>query len=291
MVITAILFLTVFGHSAFAEIVPSHVFQKASILERQLMKLREFEKVTDVPKVPSVQVGKLPIHVFSKALEVRDKIIRLQQKYGLAVLPEKSIPLRKITPQDAFEVVDEMTSEMEKILTQKGISINNTDVAFEEGKTPSNTYEKLWQDSYLLDALVGPIDPKLVYANVMVAKADLKEIAEKLGKSMITGAEPEAGTLPHHSNIEGFRNLYRLAKLERKLGIPAARVADFPIGKIEPSDVYDTIKNISVELIRIKVKLGITTPSPSPVVIEGKTPSHILAELKNFGKTLDALAQ
>jgi hypothetical protein len=108
---------------------------------------------------------------------------------------------------------------------------------------------------------------------------------------MITGAEPEVGTLPHHSNIEGFRNLYRLAKLERKLGITAVRVADFPIGKIEPSDVYDMIKNISVELIRIKVKLGITTPSPSPVVIEGKTPAHILAELKNFGKTLDALAQ
>lgn len=285
------LFFSLFGVTAFADIVPSHVFQKASILERQLIKLRAFEKITDTPKVPSVQVGKLPIHVFSKSLEVRDKLARLQTKYGLPVMSEKSMPLRKITPLDAFEVVDEMVEALSKVLSQKGISVSTDDIAFEEGKTPSNTYEKLWQVSYLFDALVGPIDPKLVYANVMVAKADLTLIAEKLGKSMITGAEPEAGTLPHHSNIEGFRNLYRLAKLERKLGIPAVRVADFPIGKIEPSDVYDMIKNISVELVRIKVKLGITTQSPSPVVIEGKTPSHILAELKNFGKTLDALAQ
>jgi hypothetical protein len=142
-----------------------------------------------------------------------------------------------------------------------------------------------------MDALVGPIDPKLVYANLMVATSDLKLIADKLGKPMATGAQPDMTTLPHHSNIEGFRNLYRLAKLERKLSMPAVRVADFPIGKIEPSDVYDTIKNISVELIRIKVRLGISTPSPAPVLVEGKGPPHILAELKNFGQTLDALAQ
>lgn len=274
-----------------SDITPSHVFQKAVMLERNIQKLRETEKITDAPKVPSVQVGKLPIHVFSKALEVRQKIARLQAKYGLSVMADKSIPLRKISPADAFEVVDEIALAMTRVLSHKNIALDTSEITFEEGKTPSNTYEKLWQISYLLDALVGPIDPKSVYANLMVASADLKLIADKLGKPLATGAQPDMTTLPHHSNIEGFKNLYRLAKFERKLGISAVRVADFPIGKIEPSDVYDTIKNISVELIRIKVRLDITTPSPAPVVIEGKGPPHILAELKNFGQTLDALAQ
>jgi hypothetical protein len=74
--VITLLFSLMFGSASFAEISPSHVFQKASELEQQLIKLRAFEKISDTPKVPSVQVGKLPIHVFSKSLEVRDKLVR-----------------------------------------------------------------------------------------------------------------------------------------------------------------------------------------------------------------------
>jgi hypothetical protein len=268
---------------------PSHVYQQASVLELKIKALRKAASIGKIAKIPPLQLNKLPIHVYSKSLEVRTKVSRLQKKRGVAPLDLLVLPLRKITPTEVFQSVTDLNTAIDGLLTQKKLSTDQT-VTFVDGKTPSNVYEKMWSVSNLLDALSGAINPSYVYAEVVVAVAEIELIAKKMKLSLSPVVNKKLGITPREVNVEGFRNMYRLAKIERRLRMKAVRVGAFPAGKIKPAQVYDTVKNMLAELVRIKLRLRIKELAPKVVLVTGKKPADVLVKMQYFGEIADALA-
>ncbi|MDG6774299.1 hypothetical protein QCB45_08130 [Thiomicrorhabdus sp. ZW0627] len=269
---------------------PSHVFQQAADLENQILAIRNDAKIRSKLAQPAVQTNKLPVHVYSKAIELNQKIIRLQKKMNLSVAEQKTIPIKEITPNDVYEIVAFLNAELGKVTQSKGLTYKHAE--FVDGKTPSNVYEKMMEASLAIDDLIGPINPNQVFRNSEIIDAEFDTIAKKMQVKIPDRTVPlDKSASPYDSTIEGFMNLYKIAKLERKLGIPAVRVADFPIGKITPTEVYDMTNNILAELVRIKAKLGITEPAPTPALLEGKKPFEVHQLMVKVGRKIDALAQ
>lgn len=269
---------------------PNDVYQQVDDMYNQMMVLREHEKIDVAPKHPSLQTNKRPIHVYAKAIELNEKIIRLQTKYGITSATPKTIPVRAITPLEAFNLVKELNQEVSKVTQANGLKHTPAPVA--TNKTPSNSYEKLMAVSMAMDGIIEPIDPNQVFRNSQIIDGEIDLIAKAMNIEFVDRKVPlDETATPFDSTIEGFMNLYRLAKLERKLGIPAVRVADFPIEKITPTQVYDMTNNILAELVRIKVKLGITEPAPSPELLKGKKPYEVNQLMIKVGRKIDALAE
>ncbi|MCG8426387.1 MAG: hypothetical protein MI754_03410 [Chromatiales bacterium] len=273
-------------------ITPSHVYQASQQLINDIKLIREHSNVTTSAKVPGLQTHKLPLHAYTKSLEVRAKVGRLQKKHNLPAITAAEIPLKKLTPGDVLESIEVLLAETDKIKQALNINQLAPSVPFEPGKTSSNVYENLWAASYLLDDLVGPINPNLVFRNVQYALNEVAIIANKLNIALPDKPPARQSDIkPKHPNIAGFKNLYRIARVERKLDIAPVRVSNFPEGKIAPADVYDTTNNILAELIRLKVHMGATAQRSSLPVPENKKPADVLMQMQLLGSCLETLEQ
>lgn len=272
-----------------AEVTPSHVYQLTDHLLADIKLIRKFENVKTVAKIPQVQSNKTPLHVYSKSLEVRTKIIYLQTKYQFKNLPVTEIPLREISLTDLYETVEQLHQAVREIKLSLGIT-QEAEVPFYPDKTPANVYENLWQASYYLDALVGAISADLVYRNVLYAIQDAKALAAQLELDL---QQSDIALLdeviPKQANIEGFKNLYRLARVERKLKIPAVAVRTFPSSVITHSDVFDTTNNILAELVRIKIAAGVKNTRKVLEPTVGKQTRDVFQKMQVLGLCLEML--
>lgn len=270
---------------------PSHVFQLTEYILADIKLIREVENIQTIAKTPEVQTNKTPLHVYSKSLEVRTKVIYLQNKYQLENLEDIEIPLKDITPTDVYDTVSELHAAIQQVKKSLGIA-QSSDIELKMGKTPANVYENLWQASYYLDALVGAISPDLVYRNVLYAIQDAKALAAKLGVQIERAqVKVQQQVIPKQTNIEGYKTLYRLARLERKLLIDAVAVRTFPSTVITPSDVFDTTNNILAELVRIKIAVNVANAREMLQLTRGKQARDVLQQMRVLGQYLDAIEQ
>ena len=132
--------------------------------------------------------------------------------------------------------------------------------------------------------------PMKVFRNVKVIQEEIKQIAARLQKSTaVTEVSRIDGKRPEDVNIVAFRALYRVALLQRKLGMKVLDAPRFPSGKITPSDVYDSTNLIKAELVRIKVDQGVTTPQAEVPEESGKTPSDVYQQMRRVEMMLQQL--
>lgn len=260
------------------------IYNQTLLLEKQVEAFREAQSVNTVPQRPPVQTSKLYAHLYAKYLEVEGKIVRLQGQLGVEKLTTKRFPYQFVTSEQLAYVLEESTQAMNEVLDNEMIDPPEN-IAKVSGKSVSNAYEKLWEISYLLDDVIGPPNSTKIYTHLQTAYADLEAIAQHLKvKTSITLPLSESDSpTAADSNIVGFRNMYKLARLQRTLGMKAVRVPSFPVGKITPADTYDTSDNIIVELARIKGHLNIQTnlePSETPETI---TPAQVLQSMETIG--------
>lgn len=275
--------------SAFGAATADDVFREALILERQIDLLRETSNNTVEIKKPLPQKGKSPVHVFAKSIEVRRKIAELQKLYGLDTIELKGIPSTDIGPVEVLESVLALSKAMSTILKSQNLIDPIGRSSIVSGMTPNEVYEKLWFISNSLDTFIGPIQPSSVFVSVTHALAEVKNIAQKLDVEVPSPLNLREGALPMDVNIEGFRNLYRIAKLQRELGVSTIPVGSFPIGTILPADVYDTTNIILAELSRIRAKLKMPNPEYEKIDGENKSPAAVLIQMQQIGKISNLL--
>lgn len=291
--IISITILTAFFNVAKAEkITSSHVYQQTENIILEIRLIRQAMKITDYAVNPGLQFGKKPLHVLTKSIELQEKIATAQTKHGQAKMQSSKIPLHKITVQDVFQTTQDSLQALRSLKEKLGVKQAISEAPFEDGKNPSNVYENMWRASYLMDGVSGAISPNNVYRNTQVILSDLQVIAAGLGVKKNTGkVEMLIGLTAKDANVEGYKNLHRLYRLQRKLAMSPVRVPEFPTGKITPSHVYDTTNMILGELARIKVKLGIKEYSKSINNESGKKPSDVQREMRVIGKQIDALIE
>ncbi|MGK0289732.1 MAG: hypothetical protein ACI86H_001178 [bacterium] len=274
------------------KITPAHVYQKAVELTREIQLIRKKKQITTSVRTPGVQSKKAPIHVFGKSLEVLYKISRLKMELGLQVFQVQYIPIRQIPPALVYQSIQKALREEKKIKEKLNIEEKIQPVSFIKGKQPSDVYEQLWIASYLLDTLGKPLSPSHVYRNTLYILSELKAISSHLGKSFIQKTDITQlnyKITPKDVLIESYKNLYRLAKLEIQLKIPPFTPSSFPTGNIIPSDPYDATSTLISDLVRVKVKLGITVTPEQLKLPTNKTPLDVFNNVQLIGKNLENL--
>ena len=268
---------------------PSHVYLQTERIIREVHLLRQHLNVHDLARDPGVQVKKRPLHVYAKSLELLEKIARAQRKKGMSSTIVGEIPMEKITPSHVFGSTEIILNEIQRLKSHLRISAKISEPEFVAGKTPSDVYENMWRASYLMDNVAGQVKPSDPYSATLKIMAEIRLIAAHRG-IRITNHEVavKSGIKPKNVNIQGFKNLYKVAKIQRKLGMLPVTVAGFPHGNINPDDVYDTANTLIAELIRIKVHLGISMPPPAAQASTiNIRPRDVLAKMEGIGLTLD----
>lgn len=235
---------------------PSDVHFAARAVIAELEAAKQHRGIDTATRTPGIQVGKTPLHVYSKSLELLEKVTRYQQEAGQTAAAIPELPVARVTPKEVLGLVNQSLTALRSINRANGVR-----VSFDEQRrtamTPSDVYEQVWQASYLIDALVPPLKPANVLRNANMIEQGLIDLAKHKQHTFTAVTPPQgSGKKPVDVNIEAYRALYKLAKLQRNLGIKPSPVAAFPSGKVLPEDVYDTTGNILTELIRINTQLG-----------------------------------
>lgn len=270
---------------------PGHVYQETTAIVANIEAIRKNQGVTAPPRKPGVQVAKTPLHAFTKGLELFDKVSRYEDSLGIAKASNLSLPSANVTPSDVLELMKDINNEMEKIKRHHGISYTPPKTEIVPSRTPSDVYEQIWNASFMMDGLVPPISPTFVYNNTIRITEALMAMSRKLNKSI---SQPEldmpTGKKPIDANIEGFKAMFKMIELEKKVGIPVLRVPSFPIGNVTPSDVYDTTNNLLAEITRLNVKLGLpAVKNRQPN--DGKiTPNNVVRQMMIIQSLIDQLA-
>jgi len=258
---------------------PSDVYQQMELIVSDISAIRAHQNITDPARDPGVQVAKTPLHVYSKGLELFEKIERYKVKKSVPSTSVPLLPVTAVSPNSVFELLSSIKTELNALKKSLGVN-NNQTFDLVPGKTPSDVYEHAWRASFLMDGLVGGLNPSYVYRNTERALNALQNIAKKANKTItIPSVIPVKGKAPIDANIEAFKTLYLVLDLQRQLNVPTARVASFPSGAITPSDVYDTTNSILTELTRINVSLGIDSIDQIALPTQKITPNNVIENL------------
>jgi len=268
---------------------PSHVYQAVEQTVADVEAIRAHQSITKPSRDPGIQVAKTPLHVYTKGMELFEKIQRVKSKLSLSSEPLPALPSSSISPNEVLGLVKKINASLMEIKTHFSISVT-TDHPFVDGKTPSDVYEHIWRASLLMDELAGQISPSYVYRNTQQVIDGLKVIAQSMNKDVkLESVVLRKDAKPLDANIEGYKVLYQLISLERKLSIKSLRVSSFPAGNITPTDVYDTTNNILAELTRIYIKLNLPAIAQASLPANKKTPNDVVAQLKIIQNILTQL--
>ncbi len=268
---------------------PSHVHQHARRLLAEITLLREHQGVTDAPRDPGTQINKLPIHVYQKAVELMDKVSRYQSSLGMSPMTVRPLPFETLSPAVVLDAVDHVLVNLRAVKEELGLNREIAPQGFAPGRTPTEVYELLWRASFMLDGLTTALQPSDVYAKERQALADLRTIAERIDLQIPQGEERVTDKQPKDVLMENYVNMYRLARVQRAMGMEPFHVPPLPGGEIAPSNVYDTAGIIIGELHRIKARLDVLEPTPPPTDQEDKTPSDVFATAKLLQRGLSEL--
>ena len=292
-ILIAAVMLVVCSSGSFAQepITPSHVYQKTQQIMAEIEDIRAAENVTTTSREPGVQTNKRPLHVYSKSLEVIEKIGRYQDIVGIKRVETNQIPLRKVTPREVYEQAESILAELSRIREAQGLRYSPKTIAFIPGKGPSDVYEVMWKSSYLLDALAGQTSPNEVFRNTQYILEELELIADNLGVDINNRrTEPVNGSkTPKDVNLEAFKTLHKIGRIQRHLNIEPFSPSPFPAGKIFPNDALDSTNTILAELVRVKVALGIKIVRKNQSIPSGKNPDAVFKQMLLISARLEPL--
>ncbi len=263
------------------KITPSHVYQKAQQIIAEIEDIRAAENIVTTPREPGVQTNKRPLHVYSKSLEVIEKIGRYQDIIGIKRVATTQIPIRKVTPSEVYEQAESILVELSRIREAQGLQYSPKQIPFIKGKGPSDVYELMWKSSYLLDALAGQTSPNEVFRNTQYILKELELIADKLDVDIGSRrTEPLTGPKsPKDVNLEAFKTLHKIGRIQRYLDVEPFSPSPFPAGKIFPNDALDSTNTILAELVRLKVALGINAVRENQPIPSGKNPGDVFKQM------------
>ena len=269
---------------------PSHVYQNTKRILAEINLIRKHSDITDTPRDPGRQIKKLPIHVFSKAVELMGKIGRRQRSIGMAPMSAALLPFEHIDPGMVNAQADRILADLKKLKRAANISEKIAQQTFEPGKTPSDVYGLMWQASYAFDGIVGQISPGEVFHNARLMMLELEIITSSVGvEGSQAVQERSTDKTPENVLTENFVSMYKIARIQRFLAMEPFYVPPLPGGSITPSNVYDTTVTILAELHRCKIKLGLTERAVNTDSAVEKTPSDVFDQVKLFQTSLDKL--
>jgi len=274
-------------------ITPSHVHQATQDLIAEIEILREAMGIFDYPAEAEPQEDRSPIHVYSKSLEVMQKIAWVQRRLGILPVKVGQIPVKNITPKDVFASVEILILEIRRLKAQLVIEDEINPAPFVGGKTPSLVFKSLADASFLLDGLVGrPLSPSDVFTHIMHVHDEMELVAAKL-KTTLELDLPivEGRKRPTEVAQQALRAIFKVINLQTRLGMDASGVPNLTLVRVTPAELYEAANIMLAEMVRVKAHLGITLPREERRDARNKRPRDVFAELLLVIRNLDILAK
>jgi len=243
-----------------------------------------------ITRVPGIQVGKTTVHAYVKGLELLEKIKKFQREKNLPQLNVPALPKKKVRSKHILPLVELALTELRKINATLNLKAKEVKVDT-ASKTASDLYEKIWQASYLMDALVESITPSDVLNATLRVELGLINIAKRMNKTIeFQNLSSVSGKKSVDVNIALYKLLYKVAELERKLKLKPLVVPAFPAGEILPEDAFDTAGSVIADLTRIALKLKKVEPIGK---VEQRstisTPNDVYAQVVRLNKAVEFL--
>ena len=163
LALISLIFSNLFSLKAWST-TPSHVFQQVEIVIADIQSIRQHQAIDRQVREPGIQIAKTPLHVYTKGVEVFEKIIRYQSDSNWPQSRLPPLPNKNITPADILILVNKIQQALAQIKQKLSISKQHQ-APLPEAKSPSDVYARMWQASYLMDDLAGAISPKQVLSS------------------------------------------------------------------------------------------------------------------------------
>ncbi|OUS34952.1 hypothetical protein A9R01_07445 ['Osedax' symbiont bacterium Rs2_46_30_T18] len=257
----------------------SDVYHKVAIVIAELDALKMHYAPDTKTRVPGIQVGKTPVHAYTKGLELLEKIQRFQQQNKLPTLEIPKLPSKRVKSKNVLVIVDLAEQEIAKIVQSLNLTVAQVTAA-KSSKTASDVYQKIWRASYLMDAMVEPVKASAVLRNALMIEQGLIVIAERMNKPMqLPAVQSFIDKTPQDVTIQLFKLLYKLALIERKLKLKPLVIPAFPVGEIKSEDAYDASGNVIADITRITLKLKIAPMSRQEIPQGQVSPSDVYAQI------------
>lgn len=232
------------------------VDHQVSVISWHVTALREHKKLPQSTRDISVQVGKTPLHAYTKALELLEKIQKYQTEQGLAVVELPELPVKKVRSKHLMAIVKVALTQVSAISSTLKLQIKPLALD-DKSKTASDLYSAIWRVSLSVDALVAPVNLADVQRNTDKIAVAIGQIGKRLDKPLATALPSVSGKSTADVTIGLYKLLYKIAVLQRKLKVKPLVVPNFPTGKIAPSHAYEAGSTVIADLTRVALKLKI----------------------------------
>jgi hypothetical protein len=274
------------------EIIPSNVFRYTELIIEEINILKSVLTMDVEAYEPDYSAGKSPIHVYSKGLEVLEKVARTQKKLGITpIIKVGEIPIKTINPADVFKLSKIILGELRNIKQHLFLNEKSKNIALVTGKVPSDVYHNFWKASYILDLLSKqPITPNDVHRNVLYITDEIQLIGAKL-KIPLSHQKPAIKLKKTPKNItqQALLTLHKIANLQKQLDMKMGFIPEISLARIRPSDVYDLSNIILAELVRIKVRLNIQSPRGQRKLSKEKTSRNVFSQMLLINNNLSSI--
>ncbi len=279
---------------------PSHVFSITEHILKRLSRYRNQRGIRVPPRKARVIHGLEPRHVYSKALEIMEKINALREQQHLGSISVPLYPIRTITPSEVFDLTLRLDSEFALIHQQdeSKMELYGTEVNIQEfeDKNPSDVFYNMQKISNLLDTILGSegFTPNDVYLEARLIKQDLEAISHHLGNRIPEELWSAPILRPHTEPKDVLAQAQKVLKLiikaKRRAGMFRIKnISVTPDEEITPTIVYNEIRLIKTELNEFKVFLNINTQKHRSSPYSDKRPADTLQVLEGVTAALQHL--
>ena len=255
----------------------------------QIEALKAHHAANTQARVPGIQVGKTPLHAYTKGLELLAKIQKYQREKNLPQLSLPELPKKRVRSKNIMALVVLAEEQLQTITSSLSLKVSaiKQDTS---SKTASDIYEKIWFASSLMDTFIEPVHLGEVMQNAQRMELGLIDIAKRRGKE-ITFPKRETFSDKQSADvtIALYKLLYKVAKLERKIKLKPLLVPAFPAGDITPQDAYAASGNVIADLTRIALKLKIPPMAKAENTVNNATANDVYAQVVRLNKAIELL--
>jgi len=283
---------------------PNHVYAVTVEILKKLNILKNIKGIQEKVKNPPYIYGLKPIHAYQKAIEATEKAIRLKVQMGFYPSEVPRQPLRKITPNEVYEMVIRLDGIITILLHKVGYKnvdeyIYKIDKKIPTGKKPSDVYHNLWIISNTLDVLLAKeYTPNETYAlsNLILSKIKTLLLKLKIKPQIINKVVNAKYVVSNKTPKDVFElslKLYNeIKRIQDRLNMERNNII-IPNQKtnITPSTVYNALRiiNASINEILIYKNIGEEEIEYPLTLPKNKTPTDVYINVEKLYNLLRLL--
>ncbi|WP_457597228.1 hypothetical protein [Hydrogenimonas sp.] len=277
----------------------NQVYAVTEEILRKLQRLKQIKGVRLTPKDPPKIEGLKPIHTYQKGIEAMEKALRLKVQMGFYPAYVASMPFRRITPTEVYDLVVRLDAVV-TLLLQKAGDTEATEYIYGIGhpeykhKTMSDVYYNLWLISRYFDQLSGTEytpNETFILAKRIEEKVDIVLDTFHIEKRVHVAREEVGNRIPKDVFVLANRVYGQIKALQERANFETSDILIPREEVVTPNTVYNALRLINASLNEFLIDAGIDAESYRGYSrkIEGKTPSDVYAVVETISRKLDLL--